>query len=170
MAITFLLPLKIRTVFSREKSVMEKELWRRTTCWFYTLYFRAEKIRREHVAKHSVFIRILYNDKEVSRTESHPLNNDFRMHFGEVFNLKIVNCPRSINLQVAHRNICNELWTFSHFFLCVCVWLCVLVCVYCVCAGVWRDWFIPLPPGSGVHSSSGNLCSDRPRSSWGVWV
>ncbi|XP_040896220.1 coiled-coil and C2 domain-containing protein 2A isoform X2 [Toxotes jaculatrix] len=61
---------------------------------------RAEVARREDVARRSLFIKILYNDKEVSRTDSRSLNADFRVHFGQIFNLKIVNCPQSINLQV----------------------------------------------------------------------
>ncbi|KAM7410419.1 hypothetical protein PAMA_001723 [Pampus argenteus] len=61
---------------------------------------RAEIARREDVTRRSLFIKILYNDKEVSRTDSRPLNTDFRVHFGQIFNLKIVNCPQSINLQV----------------------------------------------------------------------
>ncbi|XP_074523807.1 coiled-coil and C2 domain-containing protein 2A isoform X2 [Halichoeres trimaculatus] len=61
---------------------------------------RAEIARREDVARRSLFAKILYNDKEVSRTDSRALNSDFRVHFGQIFNLKIVNCPQSINLQV----------------------------------------------------------------------
>ncbi|XP_029003041.1 coiled-coil and C2 domain-containing protein 2A [Betta splendens] len=61
---------------------------------------RVEIARREDVAKRSLFIKILYNSKEVSRTDSRSLNADFRVHFGQIFNLKIVNCPQSINLQV----------------------------------------------------------------------
>uniref|UniRef100_A0A3P9CZ90 Coiled-coil and C2 domain containing 2A n=1 Tax=Maylandia zebra TaxID=106582 RepID=A0A3P9CZ90_9CICH len=61
---------------------------------------RAEKARREDVARRSLFTKILYNDKEVSRTDSRSLNTDFRVHFGQIFNLKIVNCPQSISLQV----------------------------------------------------------------------
>nr|XP_046248250.1 coiled-coil and C2 domain-containing protein 2A isoform X2 [Scatophagus argus] len=61
---------------------------------------RAEIARREDVARRSLFIKILYNDKEVSRTDSRSLNTDFRVHFGQIFNLKIVNCPQSISLQV----------------------------------------------------------------------
>uniref|UniRef100_A0A3B4FZ37 Coiled-coil and C2 domain containing 2A n=1 Tax=Pundamilia nyererei TaxID=303518 RepID=A0A3B4FZ37_9CICH len=60
----------------------------------------AEKARREDVARRSLFTKILYNDKEVSRTDSRSLNTDFRVHFGQIFNLKIVNCPQSISLQV----------------------------------------------------------------------
>uniref|UniRef100_UPI0037E92D59 coiled-coil and C2 domain-containing protein 2A isoform X2 n=1 Tax=Semicossyphus pulcher TaxID=241346 RepID=UPI0037E92D59 len=61
---------------------------------------RAETARREDVTRRSLFTKILYNDKEVSRTDSRSLNTDFRVHFGQIFNLKIVNCPQSINLQV----------------------------------------------------------------------
>ncbi|XP_049575241.1 coiled-coil and C2 domain-containing protein 2A isoform X4 [Syngnathus scovelli] len=61
---------------------------------------RSEVARREDVARRSVFIKILYNDKEVTQTNSRALTSDFRVHFGEIFNLKIVNCPRSITLQV----------------------------------------------------------------------
>ncbi|KAM9849276.1 coiled-coil and C2 domain-containing protein 2A [Aulostomus maculatus] len=61
---------------------------------------RGEIARREDVARHSLFIKILYNNKEVSRTNSRPLSSDFRVHFGQIFNLRIINCPRSINLQV----------------------------------------------------------------------
>ncbi|XP_067226933.1 coiled-coil and C2 domain-containing protein 2A isoform X1 [Chanodichthys erythropterus] len=61
---------------------------------------RAEFARREDVAKRALFIKVLYNDKEVSRTDSRALNMDFRVHFGQIFNLKIVNWPESIKLQV----------------------------------------------------------------------
>lgn len=67
---------------------------------FVFFVFRAEKARREDVARRSLFTKILYNDKEVSRTDSRSLNTDFRVHFGQIFNLKIVNCPQSISLQV----------------------------------------------------------------------
>ncbi|XP_034036438.1 coiled-coil and C2 domain-containing protein 2A isoform X1 [Thalassophryne amazonica] len=61
---------------------------------------RAEIARRKDVARRFLFIKIIYNDKEVSRTDRRSLNNDFRVHFGQIFNLKIVNCPQSIILQV----------------------------------------------------------------------
>ncbi|XP_056096392.1 coiled-coil and C2 domain-containing protein 2A isoform X2 [Rhinichthys klamathensis goyatoka] len=61
---------------------------------------RAEFARREDVSKRVLFIKVLYNDKEVSRTDSRALNMDFRVHFGQIFNLKIVNWPESIKLQV----------------------------------------------------------------------
>ncbi|KAM9445041.1 coiled-coil and C2 domain-containing protein 2A [Clarias gariepinus] len=61
---------------------------------------RGEFARREDVAKRSLFIKVLYNDKEVSRTDSRSLSMDFRVHFGQMFNLKIVNWPESVKLQV----------------------------------------------------------------------
>lgn len=69
------------------------------------LVFRPETARREDVTRRSLFIKILYNDKEVSRTDSRSLNSDFRVHFGQIFNLKIVNCPQSISLQVQYRDV-----------------------------------------------------------------
>ncbi|KAL1022565.1 hypothetical protein UPYG_G00029340 [Umbra pygmaea] len=61
---------------------------------------RGEVARREDVTKRSLFTKVLYNDKEVSRTDNRSLNSDFRVHFGQIFNLKIVNWPESIKLQV----------------------------------------------------------------------
>ncbi|XP_072553435.1 coiled-coil and C2 domain-containing protein 2A isoform X2 [Salminus brasiliensis] len=61
---------------------------------------RGELARREDVSKRSLFVKVLYNDKEVSRTDSRSLNADFRVHFGQIFNLKIVNWPESIKLQI----------------------------------------------------------------------
>uniref|UniRef100_A0A1A8EWC9 Coiled-coil and C2 domain containing 2A n=2 Tax=Nothobranchius korthausae TaxID=1143690 RepID=A0A1A8EWC9_9TELE len=61
---------------------------------------RAEVARREDVSKRSLFIKVLYNDKDVSRTGSCSLTSDFRVHFTQLFHLKILNCPQSINLQV----------------------------------------------------------------------
>ncbi|XP_060793646.1 coiled-coil and C2 domain-containing protein 2A isoform X2 [Neoarius graeffei] len=61
---------------------------------------RGEFARREDVAKRSLFIKVLYNGKEVSRTDSRSLGMDFRVHFGQMFNLKIVNWPESIKLQI----------------------------------------------------------------------
>lgn len=60
----------------------------------------AEKKRRNEVAKLSYFIKILYNNKEVSQTERRFLSSDFKLYFGKIFNLKVVNFPKSIILQV----------------------------------------------------------------------
>uniref|UniRef100_A0A3Q3JIS1 C2 domain-containing protein n=1 Tax=Monopterus albus TaxID=43700 RepID=A0A3Q3JIS1_MONAL len=82
------------------ESILIPELSASGNITAYELCPRAEKARRDHVAKCFLFIKILYNNKEVSQTDSRSLSTDFRVHFGQIFNLKIVNCPQSINLQV----------------------------------------------------------------------
>ncbi|XP_072593856.1 coiled-coil and C2 domain-containing protein 2A isoform X2 [Vulpes vulpes] len=61
---------------------------------------RVEVLRREDVKKRSVYLKVIFNDKEVSRTDSRPLGADFRVHFGQIFNLQIFNWPESLTLQV----------------------------------------------------------------------
>ncbi|KFP75461.1 Coiled-coil and C2 domain-containing protein 2A, partial [Acanthisitta chloris] len=61
---------------------------------------RAEVLRREDVKKRSAFIRVLFNSKEVSRTVTRPITSDFRVHFGQIFNLQIINWPESLKLQI----------------------------------------------------------------------
>uniref|UniRef100_F7I3S9 Coiled-coil and C2 domain containing 2A n=1 Tax=Callithrix jacchus TaxID=9483 RepID=F7I3S9_CALJA len=61
---------------------------------------RAEVLRREDVKKRSLYLKVLFNNKEVSRTVTRPLGADFRVHFGQIFNLQIVNWPESLALQV----------------------------------------------------------------------
>ncbi|KAK2494793.1 hypothetical protein MC885_008460, partial [Smutsia gigantea] len=60
---------------------------------------RAEVLRREDVKRRSVYLKVIFNDKEVSRTDSQPLGADFRVHFGQIFNLQIFNWPESLTLQ-----------------------------------------------------------------------
>ncbi|XP_073430700.1 coiled-coil and C2 domain-containing protein 2A isoform X1 [Dendrobates tinctorius] len=61
---------------------------------------RVEVLRREDLQKHSLFIKILFNNKEVSRTITNRLGSDFRVHLGQIFNLQIYNWPESIKLQI----------------------------------------------------------------------
>ncbi|XP_032255872.1 coiled-coil and C2 domain-containing protein 2A isoform X1 [Phoca vitulina] len=61
---------------------------------------RAEVLRREDVKRRSIYLKVIFNDKEVSRTNSRPLGADFRVHFGQIFNLQIFNWPESLTLQV----------------------------------------------------------------------
>ncbi|XP_043304228.1 coiled-coil and C2 domain-containing protein 2A isoform X6 [Cervus canadensis] len=61
---------------------------------------RVEVLRREDVKRRSLFLKVTFNNKEVSRTESRPLGADFRVHFGQIFNLQIFNWPESLTLQV----------------------------------------------------------------------
>ncbi|XP_069488037.1 coiled-coil and C2 domain-containing protein 2A isoform X2 [Ambystoma mexicanum] len=61
---------------------------------------RVEVQRREDIQKRSLFLKVLFNNKEVSRTVSGRLSSDFRVHFGQIFNLQIYNWPESIEVQV----------------------------------------------------------------------
>ncbi|XP_034364575.1 coiled-coil and C2 domain-containing protein 2A isoform X2 [Arvicanthis niloticus] len=61
---------------------------------------RVEVSRREDVRRRSVYLKVIFNSKEVSRTVSRPLGADFRVHFGQIFNLQIFNWPESLMLQV----------------------------------------------------------------------
>ncbi|KAM6150477.1 coiled-coil and C2 domain-containing protein 2A isoform 1-T1 [Erethizon dorsatum] len=61
---------------------------------------RAEVLRREDVKRRSVYLKVLFNSKEVSRTVSRQLGADFRVHFGQIFNLQIFNWPESLMLEV----------------------------------------------------------------------
>lgn len=74
---------------------------------------RAEVWRREDVRRRSVFLKVVFNHKEVSRTVSRPLGADFRVHFGQIFNLQIFNWPESLMLQVCLLTIIpapKDLW------------------------------------------------------------
>ncbi|XP_063165692.1 coiled-coil and C2 domain-containing protein 2A isoform X1 [Candoia aspera] len=61
---------------------------------------RGEVARREDVKKRSLFLKVLFNSKEVSRTVSRQMSSDFRVHFGQIFNLQIFNWPESLKLQL----------------------------------------------------------------------
>ncbi|XP_055480219.1 coiled-coil and C2 domain-containing protein 2A isoform X1 [Psammomys obesus] len=61
---------------------------------------RVEVSRREDVRRRSVYLKVVFNGKEVSRTASRPLGADFRVHFGQIFNLQIFNWPETLMLQV----------------------------------------------------------------------
>uniref|UniRef100_A0A8C8S000 Coiled-coil and C2 domain containing 2A n=1 Tax=Pelusios castaneus TaxID=367368 RepID=A0A8C8S000_9SAUR len=64
------------------------------------LFIRAEVLRREDVKKRSIFLKVLFNTKEVSRTVARQISSDFRVHFGQIFNLQIFNWPESLELQI----------------------------------------------------------------------
>eukprot|EP00062_Callorhinchus_milii_P004934 gi/632943873/ref/XP_007887193.1/ PREDICTED: coiled-coil and C2 domain-containing protein 2A isoform X2 [Callorhinchus milii] len=61
---------------------------------------RGEQLRRRDVQKRSIYSRVLFNNKEVSRTSSRTLPADFRIHFGQIFNVQIVNWPECIAIQI----------------------------------------------------------------------
>ncbi|XP_026531661.1 coiled-coil and C2 domain-containing protein 2A [Notechis scutatus] len=69
--------------------------WKKAQC-----IKRAEVARREDVKRRSLFLKVLFNSKEVSRTVSRQMSSDFRIHFGQIFNVQIFNWPESLKLQL----------------------------------------------------------------------
>ncbi|XP_048455338.1 coiled-coil and C2 domain-containing protein 2A isoform X2 [Rhincodon typus] len=61
---------------------------------------RGEQLRRQDVQRSSLYAKIIFNNKEVSRTSSQTLSADFRIHFGQIFNVQIINWPESIKIQI----------------------------------------------------------------------
>ncbi|PVD23406.1 hypothetical protein C0Q70_16675 [Pomacea canaliculata] len=61
---------------------------------------RSEQERRDAVSKCKLFVKILFNNKEVSRTGTRPLSQDFKVNFGQIFNLRIIQWPESIKFQI----------------------------------------------------------------------
>ncbi|XP_059159082.1 coiled-coil and C2 domain-containing protein 2A-like isoform X2 [Physella acuta] len=61
---------------------------------------RGEQLRREEVSKSKLYVRILFNGKEVSRTGPRPLSQEFKVNFGQIYNLKIVEWPESIKYEI----------------------------------------------------------------------
>ncbi|XP_013408980.1 coiled-coil and C2 domain-containing protein 2A-like isoform X3 [Lingula anatina] len=61
---------------------------------------RAEQQRREDLGKYKMFVKVLFNNKEVSRTHVRPLNQEFRVSFAQIFNIQIMQWPQSVRLQV----------------------------------------------------------------------
>ncbi|RUS72243.1 hypothetical protein EGW08_019997 [Elysia chlorotica] len=61
---------------------------------------RSEQQRRDDVSKVKLYVKILFNGKEVSRTGPRPLSQDFNVNFGEIYNLKIVEWPESIKFEI----------------------------------------------------------------------
>ncbi|KAI8501504.1 Coiled-coil and C2 domain-containing protein 2A [Branchiostoma belcheri] len=61
---------------------------------------RGEQERRQDVERLQVFVKVLFNDKEVSRTRPRSVTSDFKVTFGEIFPILIIQWPESIKLQV----------------------------------------------------------------------
>ncbi|XP_052775366.1 coiled-coil and C2 domain-containing protein 2A-like isoform X2 [Mya arenaria] len=59
-----------------------------------------EQRRRSDVSRCMIFVKVLFNNKEVSRTNLKALSQDFKVSFGQIFNMKIVQWPESITFQV----------------------------------------------------------------------
>lgn len=70
---------------------------------------RPEKQRRTEMQNWSAFVTVLFNGKEVSRTVVKRLAADFSIHFGEIRNIRIVQWPENIKLQLMESGIQNKL-------------------------------------------------------------
>ncbi|XP_071964631.1 coiled-coil and C2 domain-containing protein 2A-like isoform X2 [Antedon mediterranea] len=70
---------------------------------------KSEQARRTGMQKCRCFIKVLINDKEVSRTGVRTLSSDFTIRFGEIFNVQIVQWPLNIKLQVFESGAFNNM-------------------------------------------------------------
>ncbi|CAH1773716.1 unnamed protein product [Owenia fusiformis] len=61
---------------------------------------RGEQARRDEVDRSKVFVKVLFNNKEVSRTTVKPLGQEFKVNFAQIFNILIVQWPESIKIQI----------------------------------------------------------------------
>ncbi|XP_031812019.1 protein CC2D2B isoform X2 [Sarcophilus harrisii] len=59
-----------------------------------------EQRRRARVQKLKYFIKIFYNDKQVSCTSASPLQLDFKVLFQQIFNIQLINWPETIRLEI----------------------------------------------------------------------
>ncbi|XP_045710345.1 protein CC2D2B [Phyllostomus hastatus] len=63
-----------------------------------------EQRRRTKIQKLKYFIKILYNDKQVSCTSVSPLQFDFKVMFQQIFNIQLIYWPETICLEVYEIN------------------------------------------------------------------
>nr|KAF6322123.1 coiled-coil and C2 domain containing 2B [Pipistrellus kuhlii] len=63
-----------------------------------------EQKRRAKIQKLKYFIKILYNDKQVSCTSISPLQFDFKVMFQKIFNIQLIYWPETICLEVYEVN------------------------------------------------------------------
>ncbi|XP_072482359.1 protein CC2D2B isoform X3 [Notamacropus eugenii] len=59
-----------------------------------------EQRRRTRVQKLKYFVKIFYNDKQVSCTSVSPLQLDFKVMFQQIFNIQLINWPETIRLEI----------------------------------------------------------------------
>ncbi|GAB1611232.1 hypothetical protein Ahia01_001410400, partial [Argonauta hians] len=79
---------------------------------------RLEMRRRNEVSSCQVFIRILFNDKQVLQTNSRFLLENFRVNFGQIYHLKIVQWPDTITLQVYESHTLSN-WLLAELYLAI---------------------------------------------------
>ncbi|XP_044879870.1 protein CC2D2B isoform X2 [Mauremys mutica] len=59
-----------------------------------------EQKRRAKVQRQQYFIKIFYNEKQVSCTSVAPLQLDFRVMFQQIFSIQLLNWPESLRLEI----------------------------------------------------------------------
>ncbi|XP_030838722.1 coiled-coil and C2 domain-containing protein 2A isoform X2 [Strongylocentrotus purpuratus] len=69
---------------------------------------RQEQQRRNEMQRYRCFIKVLINEKEVSRTATKSMTSDFTMHFGNIFNVQIVHWPESIVIQLFETGVLSS--------------------------------------------------------------
>ena len=77
-----------------------------------SLCSKKEQHRRNELSHTKCFIKILFNNKEVSRTPAKPVGQEFVIRFAQIFNVQIVKWPESIKLQLYETSgVTNNLLT-----------------------------------------------------------
>ena len=57
-----------------------------------------ESARRKAVQNASILLKVRFNGKEVFSTDPRPLSTDFKLHFGAIFRIRIVQWPESLKV------------------------------------------------------------------------
>ncbi|KAM4852779.1 protein CC2D2B isoform 3-T3 [Thomomys bottae] len=85
---------KIKPITLMPQLSLTAELTNLVKCSLY------EQRRRSKIQKLKYFIKIFYNDKQVSCTSVSPLQLDFKVMFQQIFNIQLIYWPETICLEV----------------------------------------------------------------------
>ena len=61
---------------------------------------RGEQLRRADMKNSKYMVKIVFNDMEVARTAVRSMTSDFIVQFGEILNIRILQWPESIKLEI----------------------------------------------------------------------
>ena len=62
--------------------------------------FSTEQARRSKLAKSRVYVKIIFNDKQMFTTDLCQLQSDFTVKWAQIFNIFMITFPDSIVLQI----------------------------------------------------------------------
>ncbi|XP_069876574.1 protein CC2D2B-like [Dipodomys merriami] len=85
---------KIKPIILMPQLSLTEELTNLVKCSLH------EQKRRSKIQKVKYFIKIFYNDKQVSCTSVSPLQLDFKVMFQQIFNIQFIYWPETIRLEV----------------------------------------------------------------------